>query len=81
MEKQEAKKTVPLNQKLWDALVVQARAKFNKWPSLPASKWAHQQYVQRGGRFASAAEISSTRTAVEKHNASVEAKKKEKDEK
>ena len=42
---------VPTNQRLWDSLVVQAKAKFKSWPSIPASKWVHTQYVQRGGRF------------------------------
>jgi len=39
--------------KLWNMLIVQAKAKFNTWPSLPASKWVHQQYVQKGGQFIS----------------------------
>ncbi len=42
---------VPVNQKLWDMLVAQAKTKFVKWPSLPASKWVHSQYVQKGGQF------------------------------
>ena len=46
----------PSNPRLWDMLVVQARAKFRKWPSLPASKWVHEQYLQKGGRFIDAAQ-------------------------
>lgn len=52
---------VPLNQRLWNSLVVQARAKFNKWPSLPASKWVHQQYVQKGGRFADSKDVTAAK--------------------
>lgn len=43
---------VPTNQRLWNSLVVQAKAKFRKWPSIPASTWVRKQYVQHGGRFA-----------------------------
>lgn len=55
---------IPANQKLWNMLTVQARAKFNKWPSLPASKWVHQQYVQKGGRFISEAQVARMKKAV-----------------
>jgi hypothetical protein len=44
----------PANENLWNTLVSQAKAKFNTWPSIPASKWVHEQYVQRGGRFITA---------------------------
>lgn len=56
---------VPANQKLWDMLVVQARAKFAKWPSLPASRWVHQQYAQKGGKFISEAEVARIKKARE----------------
>lgn len=46
----------PANEKLWNMLVLQAKSKFSKWPSLPASKWVHEQYVQRGGRFIAGAD-------------------------
>ena len=32
-------------------LQVQARQKFREYPSLPASKWIHSEYVKRGGIF------------------------------
>lgn len=57
---------VPLNQRLWNSLSVQARAKFKKWPSLPASKWVHTQYVEKGGRFVDSKEITARKRAVEK---------------
>jgi hypothetical protein len=46
----------PANQKLWNMLVIQAKAKFRTWPSLPASKWVHGQYVEKGGRFIASSE-------------------------
>jgi hypothetical protein len=41
----------PANTRLWNTLVVQAKAKYGKWPSIPAAKWVHDQYVRRGGQF------------------------------
>lgn len=41
----------PKNPRLWEMLVNQAKRKFPKYPSLPASKWIHQEYVKRGGTF------------------------------
>lgn len=43
----------PANQKLWDMLVIQAKRRFNKYPSLAASHWIHEQYVKEGGQFVS----------------------------
>lgn len=42
---------VPQNTRLWAMLQVQARQKFRQYPSLPASKWIHSEYVKRGGIF------------------------------
>jgi len=44
---------VPANPKLWGMLVLQAKAKFRTYPSLPANHWVHQQYLKRGGLFVS----------------------------
>lgn len=57
---------VPANEKLWNMLVIQAKAKFQSWPSLPASKWVHQQYVQRGGRFISTQSAKTAKQARER---------------
>ena len=46
-----AEGSVPQNPRLWEMLVSQAKRKFPTYPSLPASKWVHQEYVKRGGRF------------------------------
>lgn len=42
---------VPQNPRLWEMLVAQAKQKFPTYPSLPASKWVHAEYVKRGGVF------------------------------
>jgi hypothetical protein len=52
---------VPLNQRLWNSLVVQAKAKFRKWPSIPAARWVHQQYVHHGGRFADGKSVTAAK--------------------
>lgn len=44
---------IPTNRKMWDMYVIQAKARFNKWPSLAASNWVHRQYTQSGGKFVS----------------------------
>lgn len=48
----------PTNQRLWNSLVVQAKAKFKTWPSIPASKWVHKEYTQRGGRFVDSKKVT-----------------------
>jgi hypothetical protein len=42
---------IPQNPRLWEMLVAQAKQKFPKYPSLPASRWVHTEYLKRGGRF------------------------------
>jgi hypothetical protein len=48
---QQHKELTPTNPRLWNIVVQQAKAKFQKWPSPAASHWAHQKYKQMGGRF------------------------------
>jgi len=50
---QRAEGSVPQNPRLWEMLVAQAKQKFPTYPSLPASKWVHAEYVKRGGIFVS----------------------------
>jgi hypothetical protein len=52
---------VPLNQRLWNCLVIQAKGKFRKWPSIPAGRWVHQQYVHHGGQFADAKSVTAAK--------------------
>lgn len=42
-----------MNPRLWKIVVIQAKAKFHKWPSPAASHWAHEKYKQLGGKFKS----------------------------
>ena len=42
---------VPQNPRLWEMLTHEAKTRFMKFPSLPASKWIHSEYVKRGGIF------------------------------
>lgn len=55
---------VPTNERLWNSLVIMAKAKFKSWPSIPASKWVHQQYVQKGGRFADSRDMTAYKKSV-----------------
>lgn len=41
----------PAAPRLWQAIVLQARARFPKYPSPAASAWVHKQYVLHGGQF------------------------------
>ena len=72
--------SVPSNPKLWQMLVLQAKAKFPKYPSLPASKWIHQEHVKKGGQFVTEAQ-AHVKEHVSKQMRSAEKKKKEKSDK
>jgi hypothetical protein len=50
---------VPTNQRLWDSLVIQAKSRFKTWPSIPASKWVRENYVQRGGHFVDSKSVTA----------------------
>lgn len=56
---------VPTNQRLWNSLVQQAKAKFKTWPSIPASTWVRKQYVQHGGRFADSKQVTAAKKRAE----------------
>lgn len=42
---------IPANPRLWDMIIAQAKTRFHPYPSIAASAWVHQHYVQAGGRF------------------------------
>lgn len=42
---------VPVNRRMWNMFILQAKRKYRVYPSPAASHWVHQQYVQHGGRF------------------------------
>lgn len=73
--------SVPANPKLWHMLVLQAKAKFPKYPSLPASKWVHQEYVKHGGRFVSEAALHHAQRTSEKMRAAAKHRKEREDDK
>ena len=50
---QQHQELTPTNPRLWNIVVMQAKARFHKWPSPAASHWAHEKYKQMGGRFKS----------------------------
>ena len=52
----------PSNPRLWQMIIVQARARFAKYPSPGASHWVHEQYIKHGGQFVDV----SSRTRQEK---------------
>lgn len=67
--------SVPANPKLWHTFVLQAKAKFPKYPSLPASKWVHQEYVKHGGRFVSEATLHQAKRTSERMRAAAKHRK------
>lgn len=69
---------VPTNQRLWNSLVIQAKAKFKTWPSIPASSWVRKQYVQHGGRFVDSKQVTAAKKRTEAAKKRTEAKKRDK---
>jgi hypothetical protein len=41
----------PANEKLWQMIIAQAKAKFSTYPNPAASHWVHTKYEQSGGKF------------------------------
>lgn len=41
----------PANARLWQIIVIRAKAKFDKYPSPAASAWAHKEYLKMGGKY------------------------------
>ena len=48
----------PANEKLWNMIVAQAKAKYSNYPNPGASHWVHERYVQSGGKFIDTTEES-----------------------
>lgn len=48
--------SVPVNQKLWQLIITQAKAKYTNYPNPGASHWVHQQYIKHGGKFVETSE-------------------------
>lgn len=49
---------VPVNQKLWGMVVMQAKMKYHPYPSPGASAWVHREYEEKGGKFVDSEELS-----------------------
>lgn len=47
---------VPTNPRLWSMIIMQAKARFSKYPSPGASHWVHDQYIKHGGQFTEVSE-------------------------
>lgn len=47
---------VPVNEKLYAMVVMQAKAKYRIYPSPGASHWVHRRYMELGGKFEDTAE-------------------------
>lgn len=58
---------VPTNARLWQMIIMQAKAKFAKYPSPGASHWVHSEYVKHGGQFAEVNENTRQKKMAKKH--------------
>lgn len=60
---------VPVNEKLYAMVVMQAKAKYTTYPSPGASHWVHRRYLELGGKFEDTVEKSRrermTKLAIE----------------
>jgi len=61
-------------------LVVQAKQRFHPYPSLPASKWIHGEYVKRGGAFVESKKKDSRHDLHGRKTASGKKEEKQKEE-
>lgn len=57
----------PSNPRLWRMVIMQAKAKFAKYPSPGASHWVHSEYVKHGGQFREASENTRQKTLAKRH--------------
>jgi len=58
---------VPTNQRLWSMIIMQAKARFSKYPSPGASHWVHDQYIKHGGQFVTVSEETRQKKMAKKH--------------
>jgi hypothetical protein len=54
----------PTNPKLWQMIIVQARAKFATYPSPGASHWVHEEYIKHGGQFEETSEYTKRKKQI-----------------
>jgi hypothetical protein len=48
-------------------IIMQAKARFSKYPSPGASHWVHDQYIKHGGQFATVSEETRQKKMAKKH--------------
>jgi len=58
---------VPTNERLWSMIIMQAKARFSKYPSPGASHWVHDQYIKHGGQFADVSVKTRQEKMAKKH--------------
>lgn len=57
----------PTNQRLWQMIIMQAKARFSTYPSPGASHWVHDQYIKHGGQFAEASLVTRAEKLRKRH--------------
>lgn len=65
----------PSNPRLWQMVIMQAKAKFATYPSPGASHWVHSEYVKHGGQLVEKSNDTRQKKMAKKQ---FEAKKREK---
>ncbi|NDH64838.1 MAG: hypothetical protein EBY26_00330 [Microbacteriaceae bacterium] len=68
---------LPANQRMWQMLISQARARGWKFPSPVAAVWVHQHYVQLGGKFVESTKDIDPRFKQESPREAAERRQKE----
>lgn len=68
-------KQVPANQKLWQMIIMQAKAKFATYPSPGASHWVHSEYIKHGGQFVESSEETKKKKELIRHYQEAKRKK------
>lgn len=63
---------IPVNEKLYALVVMQAKAKYRIYPSPGASHWVHRRYIELGGKFEDSAKKAEREALMKRY---VEARK------
>jgi len=58
---------VPVNEKLYAMVVMQAKAKYRVYPSPGASHWVHRRYLELGGKFVDSEEIAKRKEMLKRY--------------
>lgn len=63
---------IPVNEKLYALVVMQAKAKYRIYPSPGASHWVHRRYIELGGKFEDSAKKAEREAIMKRY---IEARK------